>query len=203
MTHARDRGDTLIEVLVAMAVLGALVALTYNVMNRGFASGQNSLDSTRTQALTSGQAALLRAAHARAVFDNDLRYWNLITDPGRTPTITTTSTPVDRSKLADGCSSAVGLDSLFYFDPKATEDAVAQTGPLAPVKYFSGVTPDPAKLVRTDSDIRPGDGLWIEGYKENGSNFYVFYIKACWEPTYGDGTGERRQSKTVLRLYGP
>jgi prepilin-type N-terminal cleavage/methylation domain-containing protein len=195
-----ERGDTLIEVLVAMAVLGALVTIAYTVMNRGYATAQNSLDSTASQAITSGQASMLRAIHARAMRGEDSNgYWDSVV--ART-VVETNTTLLDKTKLASGCETSLRAEHnrLFYFDP-------ASTDPFIPKQYLTSPT-DVNKLPRRDSAPGLGQekGIWIEGYSEPAGASgvtYVFYIKACWEPSFGDGVAVKREAKTVVRLYVP
>jgi len=199
-----QRGDTLIEVLVAIAVLGALIAVAYAVMNRGFASTQNSLDRTSTQALINGQASMLRAAHARAA-NGDSTSWDAIValvPTGVSSYTSPSSDPTANGKaVIDGCTSSFSnFDQWnFYFDVNRTDGI----DPMLPKKIDYGATPD---LARKGTTPKLGDGIWVEGhgYKPGvNEDLYVFYIKSCWMPTYSAGNNVSSQAKTVVRLYAP
>lgn len=186
----RQSGDTLIEVLVAIAVLGAIITIAYGVMNQGFATAQNSLDRTNAQNVMNGQAALLRAAHKRASNGNPA-YWNAIV-----------SRLQSGAQVADGCASGARAN-LFFLNPDTAYNpaAPATSGPLAPQLY-----PTTVPLVRQGTVARPGDGMWIELYREGAAAdgyTYTFYIKSCWDATFGDGSSVQRQAKTIVRLYEP
>jgi prepilin-type N-terminal cleavage/methylation domain-containing protein len=203
-----ERGDTLIEVLVAIAVLGALITVAYAVMNRGFASTQNSLDRTTTQAMINGQASMLRAAHARAA-NGDPTAWNAIValvPPKQVASVNTYVTPpsdptANGQPVIDGCASSFSSYDQwnFYFDVNRTDGV----DPMVPKKVDYGATPS---LPRKGTTPKLGDGLWIEGHGyQPGVNedLYVFYIKSCWAPTYSSGNNVTSQVKTVVRLYAP
>lgn len=191
-----QRGDTLIEVLLAIAVLGAIVTISLSVMNRGFGIAQNSLDRSNTQAIINGQAAILRSIHNRG----DTELWlEVLKRVAASPAdYVTTSGVASRNGIpgADGCSSGVTAPekALFYFD--STSDT-----PLTPVSYYPLETFQANYLKRRGTTPAAGNGIWIEGYKEySDKDFYVFYIKSCWDSVYGSSSVPN-QSKTVVRLY--
>lgn len=169
------KGDTLIEVMLSIAILSLLVMIGYSVMTRGVAMAYNSLDRTNTQAMIAGQVAALRLAHEQRV-TSPLTWSSIVSK--------STATTVN----GNGCVNGVG-NNAFYF---TTDPAGELHSP-------------PASSERNDaagSIVTPGNGLWIEGYTlDSPSPIYTFYIKACTKPVYGDGSKVLRQTKTVVRLY--
>ena len=189
----RQRGDTIIEVLVAMTVLSLVVVTCYSIMTRGIAHVQISLERTTTQAMLAGEAAILRDAFRRYAQTSDPANssedddWDTITSPGYVnELVENVSIPADS---ANGCS-VPGVDR-FYFDP------LDETNPRQPKKHIS-----PLQTVRAGTIPKYGDGMWIEGYKVEplgpAKPYYDFYIKACWDSPYG---GVRQALLTTVRLY--
>lgn len=198
-----ERGDTIIEVLLAIAILGALIAVSYGVMVRGYATGQNSLDRTNTQALMNGQANMLRAAHSRyinAATESDKQYWNTI----KTSFVTASDVTTLAAEKQDGCKTAAASDKLFYFNID-NPDSPGVVGALQPQKLIPVATPTP-DLVRKVTYPKVGDGLWIEAYQQdkNGAMtlpLYTFYIKSCSRPAYDDGSEALRSNVVIVRFY--
>lgn len=176
-----ERGDTIIEVLFALAVLGAVIAITINLMNSGFATMMSSMDRTNTQAIMNGQAALLRAARDKYI-EGDTAAWDTI----RTTYVNTLAAK------PGACGATDPAAVRFYMNPSAAK-------PWMPVDRSS------FPVLRIATYPRPGDGMWIEAYKVDPDgagtqpNYYDFYIKACWRG-YGDNS-VKQEAKMVVRLY--
>ncbi|HEX8390335.1 MAG TPA: prepilin-type N-terminal cleavage/methylation domain-containing protein [Candidatus Saccharimonadales bacterium] len=193
-----QRGDTIIEVLLALSILGFLVATTYAAMTRSMATGFNSLDRTNTQAVMNGQAGLLRAAHALYMDGDDPTAWLAI--------VALSEANTNQGRREDGCTYGVNANHAFYLNTNLNPSAPAATQ-LAPIT--AGVTQ--IRDLNADAGPRPGNGLWIEGHRITRStstgvlqpDVYTFYIKSCTPPVYGDGGSINRQNKTVVRLYAP
>ncbi|OYW85809.1 hypothetical protein B7Z17_01620, partial [Candidatus Saccharibacteria bacterium 32-49-10] len=106
----RERGDTLVEVLLSITILAVAITAAYTIMSRMFAVGMVSLERSQTQAILNGQAAMIRDAQRRAnTFPQD---WNAI----KASALTGTPNP-------DGCSGtrSGGINSpstrWFFLDP--------------------------------------------------------------------------------------
>ena len=193
VTHRyTERGDTLVEVLLAITLMSVAITATYSIMTRMFATGMVAQERSQTQALMNGQAALIRDAQRRG--DDD---WTAIVDHA-----------VDRTSLSevsgDGCTATTygGQNSpstrWFYMDPAGA------TG-VAGFKTFKGDNSSNSLLPsmpRKASFPRIGDGLWAETvkYTTSGQVYYDIYIKACWDSSYSN---IRQQMKTIVRLYEP
>lgn len=204
-----ERGDTLVEVLLAMGVLSILITLSYAVMTRGFSLAQSSLDRTNTQALINGQASMLRAVHDMAIDGVNAAYWNEIKNK-YVPTELTAPSPYASApteagavgkQVGDGCSSSFTNYNgwNFYFDLFRT-DGISPYMPK-PVSY-NIASPS---LRRIGAVPKAGDGLWIEAhtYRQTSTkkNNYVFYIKSCWVSPYTSQGSVTSQERTTVRLY--
>lgn len=201
-TNYNERGDTLIEVLVAVTALALVVTVCYSVMTRGFAQGQVSLERTTTQGMVSGHIATLRdifARHeqAKASGQPDPAEWTAIKgflpddiDPEQMDSQLSDA----REACTLGARAAVGTGREFYFNSTATATA---TTPLV----FNA-----ANRQRVASSPTYGDGIWVEGYRvytdsgplSDARPYYIFFVKACWDASI---SGERQTMVTNVRLY--
>ncbi len=72
-----ERGDTLVEVTVAMAVLGLMLAASLAVINRGLMGVSNAVERTSVRASLSSQAELLRYVFDDPVANKEAYKWIL------------------------------------------------------------------------------------------------------------------------------
>ncbi len=185
-----ERGDTLVEVTVAMAVLGLMLAASLAVINRGLMGVSNAVERTSVRASLSSQAELLRY-----VFDdpvtNEATYKKIL---GRTKpnnnlgqngceignggfylSVGGGTSPVEYNKL-----NSVGTDHLVnnvYGQPEAARD-------------------------KSDNSL----GIWIEGDKHDGQKdgmpgYIDFYVRACWTPHAAQQPGSGRMESNVRVYY--
>lgn len=188
-----ERGDTLVEVTVAMAVLGLMLAASLAVINRGLMGVSNAVERTSVRASLSSQAELLRY-----VFDdpvaNKATYKAIL---GRTKP--------NNNLGQNGCK--IGNNSGFYL-------SVGKTSTL-PVEIHKLNQADTNKL--TDNvygQPEAGDnggasrGIWIEGDKHDGQNgmpgmpgYIDFYVRACWTPHAAQQPGSGRMESNVRVYY--
>lgn len=181
LVQDRQRGDTLVEVLLAVTVLAAVITATISIMNQGYASAQSSAERAEVQALINGQINVLRAArdeYIRASDAGSTTNWTQIT-------ALATQNPVDVD--ADGC--AVGPNPFYL-----RQDTADWSTPTA-------LAPEAANISSTSASPSPANGIWIEGYRYTTAgkpSYYDFYVKACWA-AYGSSASQ--QLKSVVRLY--
>ena len=64
---SKQRGDTLVEVLIAVAVFSAIAVGAVNIMSQGIAAAQSSLEMSLVRNQIDNQAELLRHYHAEAM----------------------------------------------------------------------------------------------------------------------------------------
>ena len=186
-----ERGDTLVEVTVAMAVLGLMLAASLAVINRGLMGVSNAVERTSVRASLSSQAELLRY-----VFDdpvtNKVTYTQILlrTKPN--------------GKLSqNGCEIGNGG---FYLSVNN------KTG-TPPVEIHELDSVDTNKLANNVyGQPEAGDdkgnslGIWIEGDKHDGQKdgmpgYIDFYVRACWTPHAAQQLGSGRMEANVRVYY--
>lgn len=193
------RGDTLIEVLVAVTVLSLVVTLCYTVMTRSFSYGQVALERNITQNMLNGQISVLRDIYARAHTGGSAADWTevsarVIDDNGLTAGGNPLGSGPQRTTVLNSANTACQRNQgAFYFGTNAA--GTIETAP----SVLPTIVP-PATPVRTATYPIYGDGMWIEGYKlvDNNSVYYDFYIKACWEAAIG---GQLQSILTTVRFH--
>lgn len=183
-----ERGDTLVEVTVAMAVLGLMLAASLAVINRGLMGVSNAVERTSVRASLSSQAELLRY-----VFDdpvtNKVTYENILkrTNP-------------NASLGKNGCEIGNGG---FYLSVSG----------VPPVKMHALNSADTDHLANNvyGQPEAAGDnkdnsrGIWIEGDKHDGQGdmpgYIDFYVRACWTPHAAQQPGSGRMESNVRVYY--
>lgn len=185
-----ERGDTLVEVTVAMAVLGLMLAASLAVINRGLMGVSNAVERTSVRASLSSQAELLRY-----VFDdpvtNEVTYKKIL-----------------KRKLSNnlgqkGCE--IGNGSGFYLSVGSS------TSPVEMYELNSAGTTELANNVygqpEAASDNKGNSlGIWIEGDKHDGQKdgmpgYIDFYVRACWTPHAAQQPGSGRMESNVRVYY--
>lgn len=209
MLIRRDRGDTLIEVIVAFGVFSLVTVGSLTLMNQGASLSQRTLELGLVRQAVNSQAETLRFLHDSyvtsyvpgEVFDPSATnkgpawQWQNMTNSIQLAGATS-STPLGGS--ATSCPTpAAGrfiMDTQLgqFVTPAATVYQPATT--YAQVDYSNGPKPY---------------GIWIEAIRSatNGSDPYQsklgyidFHILACWP---GPGSDIPMTLATIVRLYEP
>lgn len=185
-----ERGDTLVEVTVAMAVLGLMLAASLAVINRGLMGVSNAVERTSVRASLSSQAELLRY-----VFDdpvtNKVTYENILkrTNP-------------NASLGKNGCEIGNGG---FYLSvsgvPPVKMHALNQADTVGLTNNVYG-QPEAGEVGNNSGVSR---GIWIEGDKHDGQGdmpgYIDFYVRACWTPHAAQQPGSGRMESNVRVYY--
>ena len=185
-----ERGDTLVEVTVAMAVLGLMLAASLAVINRGLMGVSNAVERTSVRASLSSQAELLRY-----VFDdpvaNKVTYENILkrTNP-------------NASLGKNGCE--IGNGSGFYLSVGSGTSPVEmhELNQAGTAKLTNNVYGQP----EAGDDKGNSLGIWIEGDKHDGQKdgmpgYIDFYVRACWTPHAAQQPGSGRMESNVRVYY--
>lgn len=187
-----ERGDTLVEVTVAMAVLGLMLAASLAVINRGLMGVSNAVERTSVRASLSSQAELLRYVFDDPVTNKEAYKWIL------------DHTGSNVSLGQKGCE--IGNNSGFYLSVNN------KTG-TPPVEIHELDWADTNKLANNvyGQPEAAGDnkgnslGIWIEGDKHDGQNgmpgYIDFYVRACWTPHAAQQPGSGRMESNVRVYY--
>ena len=194
-----QRGDTLVEVLIAITVLGIIVAGVMATMNRSLVSILNSAERTAARTDINTQTDLLNY-----VYRNDKETWSKIVSIAWPVNAgdTAPSSAKDTCKLNTGSESGSHPPKYgsFYLETEYDDD-----GGISDVVLHENLTDENGKNEFQRAII--GKGVWVDAvyYKQGNGNqrsYIDFYIKACWVP-FGGNTSPTTdtQSVTVARIY--
>ncbi len=185
-----DRGDTLVEVVVASAVFALLVVSTLVLMNRSINIAQVSLEITLVRQQISSQAELLRFVRS-----NDRDVWQDLKSYAHSG-----SAPASIEKvIASGCDSAPA--GSFFMAPVIGSGGNKK---IVSLEANSSRYSAPETYSIVDLDESRTYGIWIQPTKSekksaSSSDSYDFHIKACW---YGPGSSDIPMTEsTIVRLY--
>lgn len=180
----KSRGDTLVEVMVAFAIMAVVILSISTLMGMGLNIAQQSLETSLVRQQIDGQADFLRYAQ-----DQNSTLWSTI----KSSSMLTTS-PVTTSTIqAEGCATAPANSFILYFD-QAT-DSVQLHDVTNAVYYSSPIT------YGYVSDTGVASGMWIQVAKaqgDGGVSAYDFYIRGCW---YSGRSDTPVTIGTIVRLY--
>lgn len=216
-----QRGDTLIEVLLAITIFSAAAVGAIYVMNRGITTAQSSFEITQVRNQMNNQAELIRhlsnlaiTAAGRITADGSVEH------PSGGVT-TQWKRALDRT--IEEAPSFDGITTLEHCTPEYIANTVGRspffintkTGDVVPINPIVPGAPPVLRESATFARIRdegssqvsemiwvyavrkPGD---IEGRNRLGGDFYDFHIRACWHAP--DGSGVQKLG-TIVRLYAP
>lgn len=176
-THT-ERGDTLVEVLMAIVILSMVIVGTLTIMSRGLAAAQVALEHSQVRLGVNSQMEMLRFARdsylSNPASPSGLQ-WSAIVSGSNTNTITyNNSCNVTPSKQG------------FYLTKNATQ--VTRTNYTASAPQTIAV---------------PGQGMWVETVASAPAvtpAYVDFVIRACWQ---GSGSAGQQRTVTAVRLYDP
>ncbi len=203
-----EAGDTIVEVLFAVAVFAMVAVGSMSIMNQGTATAERSLEVTLVRQQIDAQAEAIRYIHEAyvAAFQNN----------GAAPTGTAAEwikmTDKTTGKGADGASAfgqtASGLCPTTVpgqrpFVLNARTATVSGAVPIMAAPTGSSLPPFPQVIYNSDSSIKQAYGLWVEAVPSttaNGPGFVDFHIRACWD---SPGSSAPVTLGTIVRLYEP
>ena len=204
----RERGDTIVEVLFAVAVFALVAVGSMAIMNQGTATAERSLEITLVRQQIDAQAEAIRYIHEAyvAAFQNN----------GSSPTGTAAEWVKMTSKItgkgADGasafgqtagavCPSVVPGQRPFILNARTA--TVSNSVPIMSPPTGASLPPFSQVIYNSDSSINQAYGLWIEAVPStttNGTSFVDFHIRACWDSPGGSAP---ITLGTIVRLYEP
>lgn len=193
----RERGDTIIEVLLAFTVFSMIAVGAVTLMNSGTQSAQKALEITLVRQQIDAQAETLRFIHQKALNQTGSAY----ADTWRTLT-----TGEDDEGLAAQSVSKHELKAggLCPDRPDRTAFILDSNTITARTDAFADDT-DPSELPYAHvyhhevGDGITATGIWVEAQRTE-ANYVDFYIKACWN---APGSGPATLLGTIVRLYAP
>ncbi len=185
-----ERGDTLVEVLVALSVFGIILVGTFALMNKGMAQMYDTMERSEVRLLLNRQTEML--TYARDMHMQQLG-GSVLTAPHDTAAATLWNT-------IKGLPSVGGAPNM----------SSCGNGNNTTSNAFAVTTAANGSLTHiTNANIRaqasavpaPGDGLWIQKVRSGSGNpvpYTDFYIRACWQQNSSPVT---QVISTVVRLY--
>ncbi len=186
-----ERGDTLVEVTVAMAVLGLMLAASLAVINRGLMGVSNAVERTSVRASLSSQAELLRYVFDDPDTNKDTydKIINKYTQPN--------------GKLGqNGCE--IGNGGFYLSVGGGTSPVeIHKLNPAKTTELTNNVYGQPEAARDKSGNSR---GIWIEGDKHDGQKdgmpgYIDFYVRACWTPHAAQQPGSGRMESNVRVYY--
>lgn len=183
-----NRGDTIIEVLLAVSVFSLVAVGAIAIMNQGVNTAQRALEITLVKQQIDAQAEALRAAHqAGGTAWSDVKS---ASESGAT-------IPHD-SKSCPSTDALAAANKAFIMNPYTAKLADATT--LRSIEAENA--PPYAQVVDgPENTIDGAYGLWIERKVDSVSSFreaHDFTVRACW---FSAGQTIPVTIQTVVRLY--
>lgn len=200
-----QRGDTLIEVLVAIAILSLAVVLAQSIMNHGQSIALRSVERTSAQSMMNSQLSYIRYARDEFMVDETSaggHMWQKIIDSSGFVLPETTHPPVADYCLSDPARPA-SEQKMFYIEETI---ALADTTDTAP-KFAAALRPYPlggAASTPLAASATPvaGRGIWLVarsgGDKSNKTDYIDFYVRGCWGSLVN---APYERTSFVMRLY--
>lgn len=176
------RGDTIIEVMLAMALLGAVILGVMGVMNYAHSQLETSLNRSHTQAVMESQLDIVR--YARDQFVLNVQPPN----PGRN--LWDDLAPHIHSSAPNATVCADNRNDSWAGDHLSITSTAAG---------FAVANASAAQRL-SDFQPEPGDGMWVELGESVTPGMIDVAIKAC---AVGLGSQPELESKIIITLVDP
>jgi type II secretory pathway pseudopilin PulG len=208
LKSSQQKGDTIIEVLFAVAVFAMVAVGSLTIMNQGTATAERSLEITLVRQQIDAQAEAIRYIHQAYVAayqkgstapTGTAAEWIKMTDPSSGHGATQASA----FGVTDGvnCPSTVPGQKPFILNARTA--TVWNTTPVMTAPSSSSLPPFSEVIYNADSSINAAYGLWVEAIPStnaDGPGFVDFHIRACWDSS---GGATPVTLGTIVRLYEP
>lgn len=213
LSRKHERGDTIVEVLFAVAIFALIVVGGISLMNQGTAASQRALESTLVRQQMDAQAETLRFLHNSYTASYQPGQTFVLTDSQTSPAeewyrmVTyARNNGATRSTEFGYCPNYAANQlppaGSFFLDSRSARvitrdifpNSMAQPQTWAQVEY-----PATGTLSR---------GIWIEAVRSPNSTdpnqahvgYIDFHIRACWDTL---GMNDMMKLGTIVRLYEP
>lgn len=184
ITSLKQRGDTIVEVLLATVILSVVLAGAFTLSNRATRINQQAFERTQVTNLMQRQAELVRAARDSYLPSRPSDPFSVMWEE-----ISTTY-----AQASGGISTLTECDDLT---------TLAASGRLSDAFHIVEDNSVAETNLRVDSGIVPGQGLyniWTEIERGSGGDFWNVHVYGCWEAV---GSSPTNVSSIVLRLEDP
>lgn len=182
-----SRGDTIVEVMVAITVFSAVAVGAMTIMNRGMNVAQRSLEVTLVRQQIDSQAEMLRYVHGKKEDPAYASLWHTIKQhhvvaPGA----------VNQLIGASNCRSIGTTRHGFTLAPNTAGNGLVR------VTQLIDTAPSYA-LVESHATHPKSYGVIIQLARSTGGGAYDAHIQACW---YGPGSAAAPATLgTIVRIY--
>jgi len=209
LIRSRDeRGDTIIEVLFAVAVFAMVAVGSMSIMNQGTSTAERSLEITLVRQQMDAQTEAIRYIHNAYVtaFQNNgsavtgtAAEWVKMTNK-------TTGMGADGASAfgqTSGASCPTTVPGQHPFVLNARTATVSSAAPVMTAPLNASLPPFAQVIYNSDSSINSAYGIWVEAVPSataNGPGFVDFHIRACWD---SPGSSAPITLGTIVRLYEP
>ena len=190
----KQRGDTIIEVMMAFVLFSLVVVSTITLMNSGMATAQRSLELTLVRQQIDSQIVMLNNFKQ----NNPIAWQGFISNPNITG-----GNVLPELSTYDSCPGAVGAgmnNSFFMAASFPAKDSV-QPYPVEPSNFQPAVTFANVDVL-AESDVTPKSyGVWTTLVRSEGHDkvaAYDAHVRACW---YSVGDKRPTVIATVVRMY--
>lgn len=201
----RSKGDTLVEVMVAVTIFSLVAVGAVSIMNRGAETAQRSLEITLSKQEIDAQAEAIRFLNASFIASyvrgaDDSYYTGQAATWVNIPKV---AMPSDFGITNSGDCPDRPSDSFVINTHTMTVQKLGTK--MAPIKGPS-VSPTYSKINYNStltSNIDSVDGLWVEavdGGTIDNAGYVDFNIRACWDSF---GSSVPVTLGTIVRLYEP
>ena len=173
------RGDTIIEVILAVTIFSLVAVGALTLMNSGISMSQRSLETTLVRQQLDAQAELLRFVSQQSTMSET---WN---------TIKNGAVNAPMSILNNtSCQGWGGVSRAFALAATASEVRIISS---------DGISATPETFARVSSTTE-SQGVSVQLVRLSGSpsNTYDAYIQACWN---GPGLSRPMTLGTIVRIY--
>jgi len=198
-----QRGDTIIEVMLAFTVFALLAVGTVTLMNRGVASAQDSLETTLVRQQVDGQVEALRFLYQSYSNSNNPASPTRASAKTFAEIVTKASTENASDYSSDACLNEIPGLRPFLIEPKSGTILESNLTVMNPTTPNSSAPAYAQIKYNDDGTLDAPYGMWIEavqGGKPGQPQFIDFHIRACWFGTTGEAA---RKIGTVVRFYLP
>lgn len=187
MSKIFQRGDTIIEVVLAFAIFSLAAVSTIALINSGLATTQRSLETTLVRQQIDSQGEMLR--HLR---DTQNPTWGSL--------ITAASLVANPLSLSQSCVPLGSIGSGFYIKPVTETDPKNTSFEKVALTAATYGTPETYAKIDYSDGANRSEGIWIQATRAEGSSIpaYDFYIHACWDSV---GLSTPMTLGTIVRIY--
>lgn len=175
-----QRGDTIIEVILAVTIFSLVAVGALTLMNSGTSMSQRSLETTLVRQQIDTQAELLRFVSRSSVGTT----WDDVKAKAKTMPISILDSAT--------CQSWAGVSDAF---------ALAATTSSVSIIENTSISATPETFARVSSATPPqsqGISVQLVRVGELPSRLYDAYIQACWN---GPGSSRPMTLGTIVRIY--